>query len=322
MFAGADAELGGGAYRCEVAAPRAGAAASSSGLAVYAKHSFAHIEGKRLAEIDTLVIVGGDARAIVGELRRGAIRSITQQAAGRVRRIVSVCTGAFLLADAGLLDGRRAATHWASAEELKRFRPAVDVDADSIFVFDPPIYTSAGVTAGIDLALALIETDHGREIALAVARRHVVSRMRSGGQAQFSSELAAQASEDKRLSRLMEAIRKAPNADWRIESLVHTAGVSPRTLSRLFRQELRTTPATYVERVRVDAARRELIETDQSVEWVADRCGFASLRQMDRAFSRCLGTAPREFRQRFSIRGNEPARPLGAARSNAEEHPL
>lgn len=299
MFAGANDELGSQVYDCQLAATRTGAVRSSSGLELVATRVFSGIDTRALRAVDTLVALGGSGVAIAEELSLGAISALVRKAPGRVRRIASVCAGAFFLADAGVLDGRRAATHWASAEALKRFRPAVEVDPDPIFICDPPLYTSAGVTAGIDLALAMIEEDHGRAVALAVARRHVVFRMRPGGQAQFSSELAAQGCEDRRLERLARAVRDAPGADWRVQTLTEAAGVSPRTLSRLFRAELGTTPAGFVERVRVDAARDALLESDQPIEAIADACGFGSIRRLDRAFARTLGTPPREFRRRF-----------------------
>ena len=315
MFAGANDELGSEAYACQLAAARSGAVRSSSGLELVATRAFSGIDARRLLAVDTLVAVGGSEVALVDELRSGAISALVRKAPGRVRRIASVCAGAFFLADAGLLDGRRAATHWRSAEALKRFRPAVEVDPDPIFICDPPFYTSAGVTAGIDLTLAMIEQDHGRALALAVARRHVVFRMRPGGQAQFSSELAVQGCEDRRLARLSRAVREAPEADWRVDKLVDAADVSPRTLSRLFRSELGTTPAGFVERVRVDAARVALLESDRPIEAIADACGFGSLRRMDRAFARTLGTPPREFRRRFHPPSGTPATTAGKENS-------
>jgi transcriptional regulator GlxA family with amidase domain len=216
---------------------------------------------------------------------------------------VSVCTGTFFLAAAGLLDGRRAATHWRYVERLRQFRPQVDVDPEAIYLRDGNVWTSAGVTAGIDLALALIEADFGRTIALAVARRHVVFRIRPGGQGQFSPELAAQGIRHHRLSKLAENIAEGPQEDWRTDTLAAEAGVSPRSLSRLFRKELNASPSQFVERVRIDQARRALLETEAKIENVAIRCGFGSLRRMDRAFSRAISATPTEFRARFKAAG-------------------
>jgi transcriptional regulator GlxA family with amidase domain len=202
-----------------------------------------------------------------------------------------------------LLDGRRAATHWRYVESLRRFRPEVDVDPEAIYLRDGNVWTSAGVTAGIDLALALVEADFGRSIALAVARRHVVFRIRPGGQGQFSPELAAQGIRDRRLAKLAEKIAEGPQEDWHSEMLAAEAGVSLRSLSRLFRKELNASPSEFVERVRIDQARRALLDTEARIESVAIRCGFGSLRRMDRAFSRTISATPSEFRDRFKPPG-------------------
>ena len=191
----------------------------------------------------------------------------------------------------------------AHVERLRQFRPQVDVDPEAIYLRDGNVWTSAGVTAGIDLALALIEADFGRAIALAVARRHVVFRIRPGGQGQFSPELAAQGIRHHRLSKLAEKIAEGPHENWRTDTLAAEAGVSPRSLSRLFRKELNASPSQFVERVRIDQARRALLETEAQIENVAIRCGFGSLRRMDRAFSRAISATPTEFRARFKAPG-------------------
>ncbi|MEJ2626493.1 MAG: DJ-1/PfpI family protein [Pseudolabrys sp.] len=168
---------------------------------------------------------------------------------------VELC-GAFFLAAAGVLDGRRATTHWEAVEALKRFRPAIDVEGDAIHVEDCGVWTSAGVTAGMDLALAMIEADHGRAMALSIARRHVIFRIRPGGQSQFSAELAAQAvTGNPKIEKLAQSIVAAPNRNWCTDVLATEAGVSQRSLSRLFRAGLDVSPAVFVERVRVDLAR-------------------------------------------------------------------
>ena len=215
-----------------------------------------------------------------------------------------MCSGAFFLAAAGVLDGRRAATHWRAVEALRRFRPEVDVDADAIYVRDGNVWTSAGVTAGIDLALALLEADRGRDIALSVARAHVVFRIRPGGQSQFSVPLDAGGIRDRRLARLAERIEQRPRDDWRTDMLATEAGVSLRSLSRLFRKELNASPSAFVERIRIDRARRALLETNAPVETIAIDCGFGSLRRMDRAFTRVIATTPTEFRSRFKPSGD------------------
>ena len=302
MFAGANDELSRQVYPIEIAAPQAGPFATSSGVRLVADISFAQITNKRLARIHTLITVGGEP-GMRQELARGNATDIVSRAIGRVPRIASVCTGTFFLAAAGALDGRRAATHWSEVEALKRFRPAVLVDGDAIHIVDRGIWTSAGVTAGMDLALAMIEADFGRKVALAIARRHVVFRIRPGGQSQFSAELVAQSADNPKLQKLAEKITTHPRADWQTDVLAAEAGVSRRSLSRLFRRGLNVSPADFVERVRTELARRRLLETNDNVEAIAVACGFGSLRRMDRAFARAMSASPTEFRSRFRTNG-------------------
>jgi transcriptional regulator GlxA family with amidase domain len=304
MFAGANDELSRQAYRIEIAAPQAGPFATSSGVRLVADISFAQITNKRLVRIHTLITVGGEP-GMRQELARGNATDVVSRAIGRVPRIASVCTGTFFLAAAGALDGRRAATHWSEVEALKRFRPAVLVDGDAIHIEDRGMWTSAGVTAGMDLALAIIEADFGRKVALAIARRHVVFRIRPGGQSQFSAELVAQSADDPKLQKLAEKITTHPRADWQTDVLAAEAGVSRRSLSRLFRRGLNVSPADFVERVRTELARRRLLETNDNVGAIAVACGFGSLRRMDRAFARAISASPTEFRSRFRTNGAE-----------------
>jgi transcriptional regulator GlxA family with amidase domain len=302
MFAGANDELSRQVYRIEIAAPQAGPFATSSGVRLVADVSFAQITNKRLARVHTLITVGGEP-GMRQELVRGNATDIVSRAIGRVPRIASVCSGTFFLAAAGALDGRRAATHWSEVEALKRFRPAVLVDGDAIHIEDRGIWTSAGVTAGMDLALAMIEADLGRKVALAIARRHVLFRIRPGGQSQFSAELVAQSADNAKIKKLAEKVTAQPRADWRTDVLAAEAGVSRRSLSRLFRTGLNVSPADFVERVRTDLARRRLLETDDNVQAIAVTCGFGSLRRMDRAFARAMSASPTEFRSRFKTNG-------------------
>jgi transcriptional regulator GlxA family with amidase domain len=302
MFAGANDELSRQVYRIEIAAPQSGPFATSSGVRLVADVSFAQITNKRLARIHTLITVGGEP-GMRQELVRGNATDIVSRAIGRVPRIASVCSGTFFLAAAGALDGRRAATHWSEVEALKRFRPAVLVDGDAIHIEDRGIWTSAGVTAGMDLALAMIEADLGRKVALAIARRHVLFRIRPGGQSQFSAELVAQTAGNPKIKKLAEKVTAQPRADWRTDVLAAEAGVSRRSLSRLFRTGVDVSPADFVERVRTDLARRRLLETDDNVEAIAVACGFGSLRRMDRAFARAMSASPTEFRSRFKTNG-------------------
>jgi transcriptional regulator GlxA family with amidase domain len=305
MFAGANDELPRPVYRIAIAAPQAGPFATSSGVRLVADLAFSQVTNRRLERTDTLITVGGEP-GMREELTRGSVTKIVSRAIGRVTRIASVCNGTFFLAAAGALDGRRAATHWRDVDALKRFRPAVVVDGDAIHIEDRGIWTSAGVTAGMDLALAMIEADLGRKIALAIARRHVVFRIRPGGQSQFSAELAAQSVGNIKLQRLADRVTTQPRTDWRTNVLAAEIGVSQRSLSRLFRADLNVSPADFVERVRTDLARRRLLETNENVETIALACGFGSLRRMDRAFARAIAASPQEFRSRFKTNGAQP----------------
>jgi len=302
MFAGVNDELGRHAYELVIAAPKRGPFKTSSGIGLVADLAIADVSPAKCRVSDTLIAAGGDS-GLCRALESGEIAALIKAARRRGARIVSVCTGTFFLAAAGLLDVRRSATHWRFVERLRRFRRQIDVDPEAIYLRDGNFWTSAGVTAGIDLALALIEADFDRPIALAVARRHVVFRIRPGGQGQFSPELAAQGIRDQRLSKLAEKIAEGPQEDWRTDTLAAEAGVSLRSLSRLFRKELNASPSEFVERVRIDQARRALLETEAQIESVAIRCGFGSLRRMDRAFSRAISATPTEFRARFKPPG-------------------
>jgi transcriptional regulator GlxA family with amidase domain len=225
---------------------------------------------------------------------RGVLR-----AAQRARRIVSVCTGAFVLAELGLLDGRRATTHWDSCARLAERYPAVRVESEPIFVRDGHVYTSAGVTAGIDLALALIEEDLGREAALAIARGLVLFLRRPGNQAQFSAQLAHQAADREPLREVQRFIAEHPGRDLSAEALAQRASMSVRHFARCFRAQVGMTPARYVEQARLEAARRRLIESSDGVERVAADCGFGSSESLRRAFVRRLAVTPSDYRTRF-----------------------
>ena len=249
------------------------------------------------AALDTLMIAGGqgvDAAAadpVLVEWVRGR--------ATRARRVASVCTGAFLLAASGVLDGRRAATHWSFCAELARRFPAVRVESDPIFVQDGPVWTSAGVTSGIDLALALVEEDLGRTVALAVARYLVVFLKRPGGQAQFSAALSLQAAEDK-FGALHDWIKRHLAEDMSLPILAGQAGMSERSFSRHYAEETGLTPGRAVERLRVEAARQLLSESRLPVKRISQRCGFGSEETMRRSFVRLLAATPQDYRARFS----------------------
>jgi transcriptional regulator GlxA family with amidase domain len=223
------------------------------------------------------------------------------------QRYGSTCTGAFLLAHAGLLAGRRATTHWEYAERLAADFPEIRVEPDLIFVRDGPVFCSAGVTAAIDLAFALIEEDHGRALALWVARRLVVFLKRPGGQSQFSAALTAQTAATSPIDRIRLHILENPRADLSLEALAAVARASPRHLSRLFRAELGINPAAYVELMRIDIARRLLEDSSAPIKAIAFAAGFGSTTTLRRAFLRRMGVAPLQYRLRFQTAGSGKA---------------
>jgi transcriptional regulator GlxA family with amidase domain len=247
--------------------------------------------------IDTLLVAGYDGVSKVRYERE--FLNWLKDRCGRSRRFGSVCTGALVLAEAGLLDGRRATTHWNWCEELARDFPRVTVDPTPIYVRDGNCYTSAGVTAGIDLALALVEEDLGRSAALKVAQMMVVFLRRPGGQSQFSATLMAQASESRPLGDLLAWLPDNIRRDLSIASLARHAAMSPRNLARLFQQEVGKTPARYIEELRLEAARRQIESTALTLEGVANSCGFTSAEILRRAFIRRFGVTPRQYRASF-----------------------
>jgi transcriptional regulator GlxA family with amidase domain len=249
------------------------------------------------AEIDTLLVAGGDGA--FAAMRDRQLLAWLAQASPRAGRTASVCTGAFLLASAGLLDGRRATTHWAAAQELARRHPRVRVDPAPIFVRDGSIWTSAGVTAGMDLALALVEEDHDRELALTIARHLVLFLRRPGGQAQFSAALDAQTPHREPLREAQRFALENPAADLSVAAMAQRAHMSERHFARSFRAEIGITPARYVERVRVEAARRRLEDGDESIAAIASACGFGTAETLRRVLIRALGVGPAEYRRRF-----------------------
>lgn len=257
----------------------------------------AALRGPLLARTDTLVVAGGaGARAIARDAR---VVARLRQAIGRVRRVAAVCTGAFPLAATGLLDDRRAVTHWRWCDKLASDFPRVRVERDAIYVRDGNVWTSAGITAGIDLALALIEQDHGPALALDVAKTLVVYARRSGGQSQFSALLAAQAAADPRLAGLAAAIRERPREPWTVERLAAESIMSPRTFARRFPEIFGTTPAKYVERIRLEAARAALERGHAPIARIAAQCGFGSAETLRRSFQRAFRVAPAAYRDHF-----------------------
>jgi transcriptional regulator GlxA family with amidase domain len=246
--------------------------------------------------LDTLMIAGG--QGVEAAAADPALVDWVRQRAKDARRVASVCTGAFLLAASGVLDGKRATTHWSLCAELARRFPAIRVEPDPIFVRDGSIWTSAGVTAGIDLALALVEHDLGRTAALAVARYLVVFLKRPGGQAQFSTALALQAAEDK-FGALHDWINKHLADDISLPVLARQAGMSERSFSRHYAEATGLTPARAVEQLRVEAARRLLLESRLPAKRISQRCGFGSEETMRRSFLRLLAVSPQDYRSRF-----------------------
>ena len=247
--------------------------------------------------LDTLVIAGGDG--VAAAAADAALIDWVRERAKQARRTASVCTGAFLLAASGMLDGRRAVTHWAFCAELARRFPTIKVEPDPIFVQDGTVWTSAGVTAGIDLALALVEEDLGRTVALAVARDLVVFLKRPGGQAQFSEFLSLQAAEDK-FGTLHDWISNHLGDDLSLPVLAKQSGMSERSFSRHYAEATGLTPARAIERLRVQGARHLLSETRLPVKRISQRCGFGSEETMRRSFLRLLDTTPQDYRARFT----------------------
>jgi transcriptional regulator GlxA family with amidase domain len=280
-------------YLLRVVAQGGGGVTASAGVALAAGPLTQRDEA-----LDTLLVAGGEGAEAAAE--NPVLIEWVRERATQARRTASVCTGAFLLAAAGMLDGRRAATHWKYCARLAQRFPAVHVEPDPIFVRDGPVWTSAGVTAGIDLALALVEEDLGRSVALAVARYLVVFLKRPGGQAQFSAALALQASEDK-FGALHDWINGHLADDLSLSVLADQAGMSERSFSRHYAEATGLTPARAIERLRMEAARRLLSESRQPVKRIAQRCGFGSEETMRRSFLRLLGVTPQDYRSRFRL---------------------
>src|SRR4051812_39759490 len=314
VFSSANSLKGGREYSVEIVAPDARPLRTGSGLAIVPDRATSGVRGP----IDTLLVAGGGGvlRAIEDERLVGWVK----RAAARSRRVASVCSGAYMLAEAGLLEGRRAATHWASAADLARRHPGVEVDSESIYVREGNVWTSAGVTAGMDLALALVEEDLGRKTALETARWLVVFVKRPGGQSQFSSHLRAQLADRRPIRELQEWMAANLAGDLSVPALAARAAMSERNFARAFSREVGMTPAAYVEALRVDHARLRLESSGQKLEAVAHDCGFGTVETMRRAFHRRLGVGPAGYRDRFKREGDtdadrDPAvRPIHGAR--------
>jgi transcriptional regulator GlxA family with amidase domain len=301
VFAGAQQLIEAGAgrergYEVRIVAPRAAPLRTSSGMTVTPHCDLGGVVG----ELDTLIVAGGPG--CMDAARDTALIDWVSRTSSASRRTASVCTGAFLLARAGLLDGRRATTHWSSAAELARLYPRVRVDPEPIFLRDGPIWTSAGVTAGMDLALALVEEDLDRDAALAIARHLVLFLRRPGNQSQFSATLAAQQPEREPLREIQRSVLENVAGEHSVEAMAARAHMSTRHFARAFRAETGVTPARYVERVRLEAARRRLEDGADPIAEVAASCGFGTAETMRRAFLRALEVGPAEYRRRFQSR--------------------
>ena len=283
-------------YDVVLASPEGGEVLTSSGLRLAGSVPITAL----VRPLDTVLVAGGDRSAVDALVCNLGVVEWLRTRPGKVRRIGSVCTGAFALAAAGLLDGRRATTHWESCARLAAMHPAITVEPDAIFVTDPPFYTSAGVSAGLDLALALVEADLGRATALAVARELVLFLRRPGGQSQFSAGLEAQAGASERMNDLIVWMTEHPEKDLTVTALAARVGMSERNFARVFRAETGQTPARFAEAVRVERAKVYLEGADWPLQRLAECCGFGSVDGLHRALHRHIRITPGQYRARFS----------------------
>src|SRR5216683_2976493 len=280
-------------YQVEIWSEHVGAIDGSCGVSLNATRSIATAAP---FELDTLIVAGSPG--INNPASRPCVDWL-RQSTGGIRRVGGICTGVFLLAEAGLLDGCRAVTHWAFCDELARRYPTIKVDPDPIFLRDGRFYTTAGMTAGMDLALALVQDDLGRDVALATARLLVLFLKRPGGQSQFSAHLAAQLDGDGPIAELQRWILDHLDTDLTVEALAERVHMSPRNFARNFEREAGAPPGVFVEGARLDAARRALEDSEDQLETIAKRCGFTSAEILRRLFQRRLGVSPTSYRERF-----------------------
>ncbi len=287
-------------YPHKVLAKKPGPVSAYNGLKIYADCAYSDVHDN----LDTLIIPGApDVNCVLSDpLLQDWVRTM----APKVRRIVSVCTGAFLLAESGLLDGRCATTHWAYCDRLSTDYPSVQVEADRIFLQNDFIWTSGGITSGIDLALALVEEDWGREVALSTAQYMVMYLKRPGGQTQFSAYLIKESTNHPDLRSLLMWIMEHPAEDLRVEALAERMAMSPRNFARIFHAETGLTPAKFIEKVRVDSARQYLGDANVRIETAGIKAGFGDSEQMRKAFIRNLGITPTEYRARFGPSDQQP----------------
>lgn len=291
-------------YDLEIVATRPGVVFEMEGLKILADKPYHRLRG----HVDTLLFSPMSFPDLFdrGERLIAWVRRMSE----RVRRIGTICFGTYILAEAGVLDGRRATTHWDHARDFRARYPAVALDIDSIYVKDGHVYTSAGATAGIDMMLALIEEDFGRSTALRVAQALVLFLKRPGDQAQFSVQLSSKFPDDSDIEAVQSYIHEHPEADLRVQVLAARASMSPRNFSRTFTREIGVAPGRYVEQSRLEIARQQLQESSAPVSEIAERCGYGTADGMRLAFERNLGVSPRAYRQRFA--SASPNRPLVA----------
>lgn len=309
VFAEAVLRLGEPAYEVTVAAIGGGVITLTSGVSVAASD----LATMRPQPTDIVLVAGGSDAATEAAARDPALLGWLARAGRAVERIGSVCDGAFILASAGLLDGRRAATHWSSCERLARLHPKVHVDREAIFVHDGRVWTSAGISTGIDMTLAMVEEDHGRKLADTVAAHLVLFVRRPGFQSQFSEELVAQTLASDPLAPVITWLRANLRARLDVETVARKAGMSVRTLHRSCLQALDLSPAKLIEKLRVEQARTLLATTQLGTKVIAVKCGFGSTPRMTRAFQRALGVPPASYRLMFA-RAPEAA-PQGRSRT-------
>jgi transcriptional regulator GlxA family with amidase domain len=305
VFAMANRFAGTPPYNVILASPEGGTIICNSGLQLGGSVALAELP----ANLDTILVAGGSRDA----LRRASDDQLLgwlNQRAETTRRLGSVCSGALVLAASGVLDGRRATTHWGYCDEMRAIRPAVQLEPDAIFVADPPYYTSAGVTAGIDLCLSLVEADCGSQLALAIARNLVLFMRRPGGQTQYSEGLNVQAAATPKLRQLITDIHADPCGDLSVPELASRVAMSERTFSRVFQRETGVSPAAFVELARVNRAKALLETSSWPLGRVAERAGFGGVEGLHRAFNKRVGVTPGEYRQRF---GHVPAEPRQVA---------
>jgi transcriptional regulator GlxA family with amidase domain len=281
-------------YEVLLASPNGGDIVAGSGLRLAGALRLRNLP----ADLDTILLSGGDERGLRATLETD-LADWLRRRARTTRRLGSVCSGAFLLANAGLLDGRRATTHWGSCETMRQFRPQVRLEPDAIFVADPPFYTSAGVTAGIDLCLSFVEADCGAPVALAVARHLVLFMRRPGGQSQYSAGLELQSLATPRLRKLVSEISADPTGDLSLPAMAERTGMTLRTFCRAFQKDTGITPAAFVEMARIDRAKALLETSNWPLARVAERAGFGSLDALHRVFQKRLSTTPGDYRERF-----------------------